>query len=351
MWFEHYHIDGLRIDAIHELVDKSAVHLLEQMSEEANDLEARLGRYLILIAESVLNDPKIIKPRELGGYGIDAQWCMDFQWSLHAVLTGENTRQYGDFGTLSDLCKSLQEAFVYDGRYSQHLRRRHGRPADGLSGHHFVTYLQNHDEVGNRMRGELISHLVNVGRAKVGAAIVFIAPMIPMLFQGEEWGASTPFFYFTSFVEPALAAHLIAGREQDYIEFGWDPSQAADPTQPETFKRSKLNWEELNQPPHSEYLDWYRQLIRLRRGPLNLMDGHMDWVTTYYNEKDCWLMVIRGPVTLICNLANNPQLLKIPKDQPDHILLASDPAITRSGRFLHLPADSVAILGPVIEEK
>ncbi|HJU11031.1 MAG TPA: malto-oligosyltrehalose trehalohydrolase [Candidatus Binataceae bacterium] len=189
MWLRDYHIDGLRLDAIHAIVDTSAINFLEQLANEVSALQARLGRHLVLIAESNLNDPRIIHPIEAGGYGIDAQWSDDFHHALHTLLTGERSGYYADFGTLAPLAKALRQAFVYDGCYSQYRERCHGRSPIGLSGHRFLGYSQTHDQVGNRAKGERSSMLMNVDRLKIAAALVMTGPFVPMLFQGEEWGA------------------------------------------------------------------------------------------------------------------------------------------------------------------
>jgi maltooligosyltrehalose trehalohydrolase len=197
MWLRDYHFDGLRLDAVHAILDTSAEPFLEQLGVEVKQLEAQLDRPLVLIAESDLNDPRLLWPRERGGFALDAQWSDDFHHALHTVLTGERKGYYSDFGALADLAKALRQAFVYDGQYSAHRRRRHGRPPAGLSGGRFLAYLQNHDQIGNRANGERSSQLLSSERLKIAAAIVFTSPFIPLLFQGEEWGATTPFLYFT----------------------------------------------------------------------------------------------------------------------------------------------------------
>src|ERR1700722_13382288 len=220
MWLRDYHCDGLRIDAVHAIIDTSAIHFLEQLASEVAALERELGRRLVLIAESDLNDSRIVRARELGGYGIDAQWSDDFHHALHCVLTGERAGYYSDFGTIADLAKALRHAWVYDGRYSNHRGRPHGRSPAGLSGHHFLGYAQTHDQVGNRAKGERSSHLMSIARLKIGAAIVLCAPFIPMLFQGEEFGADTPFQYFTNHEEPELAKAVSEGRRKEFAAFG-----------------------------------------------------------------------------------------------------------------------------------
>ena len=249
MWLRDYHLDGLRLDAVHALVDTSAVSFLEQLAAEVHALEAHLGRHLVLIAESDLNDPRVVRPPELGGYGLGAQWSDDFHHALHTVLTGERDGYYADFGSLADLAKALTGTFVYDGRYSHFRGRRHGRPTAGLTGDHFLGYLQNHDQIGNRAQGERSSHLPNSGRLKIAAALVLTSPFIPLLFQGEEWGASTPFQYFTDHDDPELGRAVREGRRVEFAGFGWAPEAIPDPQDPATFARSKLDWQERARSP------------------------------------------------------------------------------------------------------
>lgn len=345
MWLRDYHCDGLRLDAVHAILDTSAVHILEQLATEVEALEAQLGRHLVLIAESDLNDPRLVQPRAQGGYGIDAQWSDDFHHALHTVLTGEDAGYYADFGQLADLATALRQAFVYDGRYSVYRRRRHGRPPTGLSGHHFLGYLQTHDQIGNRAMGERSSHLVRLGRLKIAAALVLTAPFVPMLFQGEEWGASSPFQYFTDHQDPALGQAVREGRRQEFAAFGWVPEDIPDPQAPETFRRSQLDWSELAHEPHASLLAWHSRLIALRRQVPALGDGRMGHVRVHCDEAARWLVVIRGPIIVGCNLAEREQHVPLPADQPSHLLLGADPRIQVTPNGLELPPDTVAILG------
>jgi maltooligosyltrehalose trehalohydrolase len=345
MWLRDYHCDGLRLDAVHALLDTSAVHILEQLATEVEVLEAQLGRHLVLIAESDLNDPRLVQPRALGGYGLDAQWSDDFHHALHTVLTGEHTGYYADFGQLADLATALCQAFVYDGRYSVYRRRWHGRPPLGISGHRFLGYLQNHDQIGNRATGERSSHLLRPGRLKIAAALVLTAPFVPMLFQGEEWGASSPFQYFTDHQDAALGQAVREGRRKEFAAFGWVPEDIPDPQAPETFRRSKLDWSELAQEPHASLLDWHGRLLALRRQVPALSDGRLDHVRVHFDEAARWLVVVRGPITVGCNLAEREQQVPLPADRPSHLLLSSDPRIQVTPNGLALPSDTVAILG------
>jgi maltooligosyltrehalose trehalohydrolase len=343
MWLRDYHFDGLRIDAVHAIYDRSAIHFLEQLAEEVHDLESQIGRHLFLIAESDLNNPRVVQRPEVGGYGMHAQWCDDFRHSLHGVLTGEKNGYHADFGTLDDLSKALKKAFVYDGRFSHYRDRCHGRPIRMLSGHNFLAYLQNHDQVGNRARGERSSLLMGIGRLKIAAALILTSPFIPMLFQGEEWGASTPFQYFTDHHDPKLGKAVSKGRQEEFSAFGWNPEEIPDPQAFETFERSKLKWLEKDSEPHRSILEWHRKLIRLRRAIPDLTDGRLDRVQTGLDEEKKWFIVQRGPVTVACNLAAHPQQVAIPYER-SHILLASEPDIEVAEGRIRLPADAVAIL-------
>jgi maltooligosyltrehalose trehalohydrolase len=342
-WLRDYHADGLRLDAVHALVDTSAVHFLEQLAGEVEALALRLGRPLVLVAESDLNDPRIVARREAGGYGLDAQWSDDFHHALHAVLTGERGCHYADFGRLADLAKALRSVFVYDGRRSAFRRRRHGRPATGLPGWRFLGYLQNHDQIGNRARGERSSHLLPAGLLKVGAALVLTAPFVPLLFQGEEWGASSPFLYFTDHEDPELARAVSEGRRGEFRELGWEPSEIPDPQAASSFARSRLDWSEPGRSPHRELLDWHRRLVGLRRR-CGLAGGRLDAVQVGFDEEERWLVVERDPVIVVCNLSEREQRVPLPERRAGELLLASGPPPKVGADAVELPGESVAIL-------
>jgi maltooligosyltrehalose trehalohydrolase len=344
MWLRDYHMDGLRVDAVHAIVDTSAIHFLEQLAAEVKALEAEVGRHLVLIAESDLNDPRVVRLPEVGGYGIDAQWNEDFHHALHAVLTGERKGYYQDFGGLANLAKVLTRALLYDGCYSAYRRRCFGRPARELSGHRFVGCLQNHDQVGNRAKGERTSHLVSQGLLKVGAALVLTSPFIPMIFQGEEWGASTPFQYFTDHQDPELAQAVREGRRREFAAFGWKPEDVPDPQAKETFERSRLDWEERGREPHGSLLQWHRDLVKLRRSFPSLTDGRLDRVRVAFDENWRRLTVERGPVLVACNFSDAPQLIPLGPDKRGRMWLKSDERISVDGHNASLPPESVVIL-------
>ncbi len=343
MWLRDYHLDGLRLDAVHAMFDTSAEPFLEQLGAQVKQLEAQLGRRLVVIAESDANDPRLLWPRERGGLGLDAQWSDDFHHALHAVLTGERNGYYADFGTLAQLAKALRQAFVLDGGYSVYRRRRHGRAPAGLSGNRFLAYLQNHDQIGNRAQGERSGKLMSLGRLKAGAALVLTSPFVPMLFQGEEWGAGTPFLYFTDHREPELARAVRDGRRREFAASGWRPEEIPDPQARPTFERSKLDWSEMSESPQRELLAWHRQLIRLRRAEPSLTDGRLDLVRAQYDEQARWLTVERGPITTACNFAPAPQRVALRAGKHDALMISEAGVVVGDG-FVELPPDSVAIV-------
>jgi maltooligosyltrehalose trehalohydrolase len=342
-WLRDYHGDGLRLDAVHAIVDESALHILEQVADEVEVLAAHLRRPLFLIAESDLNDPRFVRSRDAGGLGFDAAWADEWHHALHAALTGETSGYYEDFrpsGSLMLLAKALGQAWVYDGRWSPHRERVHGRPPNGLSGQRFVVSTQNHDQVGNRAVGERSTALMSAGRAKVAAALLLTSPFVPMLFQGEEWGASTPFLYFTDHQDPELGRAVSEGRRGEFASFGWDPEEVPDPQDRATFERSKLDWAEPAKADHAELLAWHRELLALRRRSPSLTDGRLDRVRV--NRGDGWLVVERGVLNVVVNLGTADHQLRLLPRQ--YIVTRSDPAVALEDRTLNLPPDTVAIL-------
>ena len=345
-WLRDYHVDGLRLDAVHAIVDTSATHVLELLATEVAELAACEGRPLWLIAESDLNDPRLVRSRDVGGYGIHAQWSDDFHHALHTVLTGEREGYYGDFGSLADLATALCSVWVYAGRWSTSRQRVHGRPPTGLPGWCFLGYLQNHDQVGNRAVGDRLGATVAPARLKVGAALYLTAPFVPMVFQGEEWAAASPFQYFTSHQDPELGRLVRQGRRSEFAAFGWHADEVPDPQEPSTFERSKLDWAELAKPHHAEMLAWYRQLISLRRSTPGLADGRLDRVAVRYDEVARWLVVERGQLRVAANLGTADVTLELGLATGATVLLASDERIATGSGSVTLPPDSVAVCGP-----
>jgi maltooligosyltrehalose trehalohydrolase len=292
MWLRDYHLDGLRLDAVHAIADESATHVLEQLSTAVRELAAGLGRPLWLIAESDLNAPRFVRPADEGGYGLDASWADEWHHALHAVLTGERNGYYEDFGPLDLLAKALRQAWVYDGTYSPHRRRTHGRPPAGLDGGRFVVSAQNHDQVGNRARGERLGHLVSQDRVRIAAALLLTAPFVPLLFQGEEWSASTPFPYFTDH-DPELGRVVSESRRREFASFGWQAGEVPDPQDPATFARAVLRWGEVGEPGHADVLAFYKELIALRRARPDLAGAPLEDVDVAVDEATDRLVVRR----------------------------------------------------------
>jgi maltooligosyltrehalose trehalohydrolase len=342
MWLRDFHFDGLRLDAVHAIYDFSAQHFLEQLKLEVEELAEKSGRKLFLIPESDLNDPRLLRPRERGGYNLAAQWSDDFHHALHTVLILENSGYYRDFGKLEQLAKALQNAFVYDGNYSKHRKRKHGASTHGLSGTRFLGYLQNHDQVGNRAQGERSSQLMSAGKLKTGAALVLTSPFVPLLFQGEEWGAATPFLYFTNYEDPELAAAVGAGRCREFAAFGWKAEDVPHPQARETFERSKLNWNELSEPAHAEMFNWHKKLIQLRRAEKDLGDGEMKNVRVDFDEENQWLVVERGSISVACNLAKETRRIPL-RTEGCKLSLASISNVNIGADGVVLPSESVAI--------
>jgi maltooligosyltrehalose trehalohydrolase len=342
MWLRDFHVDGLRLDAVHAIHDVSARPVLEQLADEVAQLSARLGRPLTVIAESDRNDPRFALPAWSGGMGLDAVWSDDWHHAVHVALTGERGGWFEDFGDPALLVAALAQGWAYDGRYSAFRRRTHGRSPQQLTDHQFVVALQNHDQVGNRALGERITALVPPARARIGAALLLTSPFTPMLFQGEEWGASTPFQYFTDHADPELAAAIRTGRRAEFSGWGTDPEEVPDPQDPETFRRSRLDWTELSAPAHSAMLRWYTQLIALRRSHPDLGSGKAP-AAVGFDEVNGVLRVERGTCLMLANLGRREVALLEPAGC--EVLLASDPAPRRDGRTLSLPPDAVVILG------
>jgi maltooligosyltrehalose trehalohydrolase len=343
MWLRDYHFDGLRLDAVHAIIDASAVPFLEQLAVEVKRLGAELGRHLVLIAESDLNDPRLLWSRDRGGFGLDAQWSDDFHHALHSLLSGERNGYFVDFGSFANLDKALRQAFVLDGGYCVHRRRPHGRRPDGLSGDRFLGYFQNHDQAGNRAQGERSGRLMSPGRLRIAAALVMTSPFIPLLFQGEEWGASTPFLYFTDHADKELGEAVRQGRRREFAAAGWNPDEIPDPQAVETFTRSKLDWLESAMAQHADLLEWHRKLIQLRFSEPALKDGRMDRVQTRYDESERWLVVKREPIIVACNLGDKPRKIDLPPGQYKVLLTSHFENRAENGKVWLLP-DSVMVL-------
>lgn len=263
-WLDRYHVDALRLDAVHAIYDFSAKPFLQELAEVVEAFAQRTGRCSLLIAESDLNDVRLIQPRQQGGFGLDAQWNDDFHHALHTLLTGETQAYYADFGEADDLAKACREGFVYSWRYSDYRQRRHGSSSADRPGRQLVVFSQNHDQVGNRPVGERLISLAGFEAAKLAAASVTLTASVPLLFMGEEYGEEAPFLYFVDFEDTQLQEAVRRGRREEFRGFAW-PEAPPDPQDPETFRRSRLAWDKRLQGHHAALREFYRQLLSLRR--------------------------------------------------------------------------------------
>ncbi|MFN2464517.1 MAG: malto-oligosyltrehalose trehalohydrolase [Candidatus Dormibacteria bacterium] len=341
-WLRDYHCDGLRLDAVHAILDTSATHFLEQVAAAVRQLETVTGHPRWLIAESDSNDPRLVTPAVRGGFGFDAQWSDDFHHALHAALTGERDGYYRDFGPLADVATALRRAYVYAGRYSEYRARTHGREPRDLPGWSFLGYIQDHDQVGNRARGERIGQLLSPGLVMTAAALVLFSPFTPMLFAGEEWGASTPFQYFTDHQSSELARAVTEGRRREFATFGWPLTSVPDPQEAATFAASKLKWEEVQQPGHRELFSWYRDLLHLRRDTPGLRDGALEAVEVDVDEQARHIVVRRRDLVLACNLG--PLEATIAAAGNEIVLASHAGSQLDPNGGLRIPAESAVVL-------
>jgi len=346
-WFAEFQIDCLRLDAVHALVDDSPRHLLMELSDEVAALAGRLQRPLGLVAESDLNNPTMIEPTAVGGMGMTAQWDDDVHHALHALLTGERQGYYGDFGSTSVLARVLTEAFRHAGDYSSFRGAHWGHPIDPArhTGHRFVTALQNHDQIGNRATGDRLTATLSCGRLAAGAALLLTSAFTPMLFMGEEWGASTPWQFFTSYDNPELAEAVRKGRRAEFAGHGWRADEVPDPQDPATRDRSVLNWSEPEKPDHASLLRWYRDLISLRRTEPALRVDDLRQVRVEFGET--WLVVHRVGFSIAVNLGPESALLPVPAGAAVQLSWGEvgmvETAASGAGG-LQLGADAVAVL-------
>jgi maltooligosyltrehalose trehalohydrolase len=314
MWLKDYGFDGLRLDAVHAIFTFEAVHVLEELSIAVKALGKELGRSFVLIAESDLNDPRLVQAVSRGGYGLDAHWSDDFHHAIHRYFTGESKGYYADFQGLRDVATALRDGYVYQGQYSAYRGRRHGRAPLGVAAHQLVVSAQNHDQIGNRAQGERLSMLVGMPQLKAIAALTLLAPFVPLLFQGEEWGARTPFLYFTDHQDAELGRMVAEGRTREFSTFEWQGA-VPNPQDPATFARSKLNWSELSEPRHAELLQWYRQLIRLRRDQVRMpAESRIDspHPEVKFDAAADWLTFVHNGVLAIFNLGDEPRRISMP---------------------------------------
>ncbi|NYJ03219.1 maltooligosyltrehalose trehalohydrolase [Nocardioides thalensis] len=346
MWLEDYHVDGLRLDAVHALDDSSPTHLLEEMAVEVGALSAHLRRPLTLIAESDLNDPVMFTPREAGGYGLDAQWSDDFHHAVHVALTRETTGYYADFEPLAALKKVCEEGFFHAGTWSSFRERDHGVPIDTehVATWRLVVCSQNHDQIGNRAVGDRLTEHLDDDQLVCAALLTLCGPFTPMLFQGEEWAASTPFQFFTSHPEPELGKATAEGRIAEFARHGWDPDVVPDPQDPATFERSKLDWSELESGRHATVLAAYRALAALRREHPELTDPAFGSVRCEVDEDARTFVLHRGRLAVAVNFGDDRAVL--PTGHTDVLLASPAGATIADGALTLLPHAGALVARP-----
>jgi maltooligosyltrehalose trehalohydrolase len=349
-WIERYHVDGLRLDAVHALVDDSSIHFLEELSRVVDRCAAHLGRRVALIAEDDRNTHRASTPVALGGLGLDAQWDDDVHHAIHAALTGERDGYFADYAPPGAVAKALTHVFVLDGAYSTCRSRPHGRPAVGASGHRVVAFAQNHDQVGNRAFGERLGQLAGWEAQRVAAAIVMTAPFVPLLFQGEEWAASSPFLFFADFPDPELSEAVRKGRQREFAAFAWG-DEVPDPMAIETFERCRLHWDERGVEPHASLWAWYRSLIALRRSQPDLTDGDVGAVSVVADERGegDWMVVERRSIRAAFHLSAGSVRVTGVVDKGATLLLSCAHGTALDGDAVVLGRYGVAIwsMGPV----
>jgi maltooligosyltrehalose trehalohydrolase len=328
-WVREFHIDGLRLDAIHSIFDASPRHILTEVAEAARDEARALERPVHIVAESHDNDRRIVLPAAEGGLGLDAVWSDDFHHAVHCRLTGEKGGYYADFVGGRGLPRAMAEGFAYQGEASEYFGRPRGTPSKDLAGEHFVVCLQNHDQVGNRAQGDRLSTIVPFAAAKLAAALLFATPALPLLFMGEEYGETSPFQFFTSFLDPALVEAVRRGRAAEFVRFGWE-GKIPDPSEPSTFLRSRLSHPLAGAPRHRELRDYYRQWLSLRRSHPALGASGKERTRCEIDASGSVLTLSRqGPaaagVRLIANLTSTAQPFAPPSADWRVLIDSEDP--------------------------
>jgi len=317
-WKNEFHIDALRLDAVHVIFDAGSYPILEEMHDRLIDNHNSTGKNCYLIAESDLNDPTIIKSKQEGGYGLDAQWNDDFHHAIQSYFILKRDAYFQDFGTLADIIKSLKEGYVYDGRWSAFRKKRHGHSSKGIPGIKFVNFLQNHDQIANASQGHRISTLMTEAQHRLAALLLFFSPGIPLIFMGQEWGEELPFYFFTSFGDADLQKAVSEGRKNEYA--AWNiVANFVDPTSEEAFLSSCLNWRWTCVERQQRMFMFYQNIIQLRKSNLCLSNGRSDLIEVEYSEDERWMLFKRGdpnasPLLLVCNFSDENSIINIRQD-------------------------------------
>ncbi len=333
MWIEEFHVDGLRLDAVHAIYDLGARHLLQAIKETAEAAAARAGRQVHIVAESDLNDPRLLLPPERGGYGLDAQWSDDFHHAVHGFLTEERQGYYADFGEARDLAGVLREPFLYAGRYSPARDRTHGAPPGDLPGDRFVVCIQNHDQVGNRARGDRLSTLLDPPAQRLAASLLLLSPYLPLLFMGEEYGERHPFLFFCSFCDTNLVQSVREGRKREFEAFSWQ-GEVPDPQSEDTFAASRLRWSWPEGTPAAGLRRLYADLLAARRQWPALRDFRTRSARLLPDEKTpAVLELVRaGELLVLFNLTDRRQPLFTQPQTGRQVLFASEVERYHGGR-------------------
>lgn len=346
MWLDEYHADGLRLDAIDKVVDHSEKHFLRELGERVRQLEMTSGKRKVLIAESAQNDPLFVMPTSQGGHGLDAQWNDDLHHSMRTIFTGEREGYFVDYGSALDTAKALRNGFVYDGRYSAYRKNHHGKPSTGLPGHSYIGYIQNHDQIGNRASGDRFHHHPSVDELhhRIASTFVLLAPFIPMIFMGEEWAASTPFQYFTDHQNPDLARAVSEGRKKEFGVIGWLPEDIPDPQHPHAFEASKLLWDECEKSRHQEMLQWYKQLLTIRKSHAEFGSRQIGNVSADGDTEGRWLWMRRGESIIAACLHGNDVEVPVPiSSMAKTLISAGSPAVLSPQRSLIFDSPGVLV--------
>ena len=309
-WVDEFHIDALRVDAVHAIVDHSAEPFLQDLTTAVRERADKLGRRIYTIAESDLNDPRVIAPAEKLGLGFDSQWMDDFHHSLHVLLTGESDGYYEGFGKVSDLARVFERGYLWIGQHNTYRKRRYGLHPQTGDGAKFVICAQNHDQVGNRMMGDRLATIIPFEKLALAAAAVVLSPFLPMLFMGEEYGEQAPFQYFTSHSDPELIENVRKGRMEEFDDFAWQ-GEVPDPHAEETFRRSKLQWSLLDEERHRRLRDLYRELFRIRRETPSLRALDLSAVETQADDEQRTLVVRRGDCVIAFNFSEEERELSL----------------------------------------
>lgn len=325
MWLEEFHFDGLRLDAVHEIIDRGAVHFLKEMSQKVDELETQTGRQYVLIAESDLNDTRIVDSPEKGGYGLEGQWVDDFHHSLHTILTGEDEGYYKDYGKISQMAKAFKQGFVYDGVYSEFRERRIGNNPAHLSSTKFVVCTQNHDQVGNRMVGERLATLVDFEKLKLAAGVMLVAPFVPLLFMGEEFAEDRPFQYFVSHGDPDLVKAVQEGRRKEFEYFNQRQGEFPDPVSNNTFEDSRLNWDFEMDKKKKIMFQFYKELIKFKKGGYFKSFGNKDIITETFKDRNYFTAYAPGtnPLYAVFNFEEEEIDISLPNEVGWNKIIAS----------------------------